>query len=607
MQCEPDRPKSAGRGPEWKTLMEMLLVGAGIVLVFLAFLFRVRHGLVRFFEPDEFEALHSAWLMLQGQVPYADFPALHPYPFWGLLMPIVALFHGDPGALILAARGLLTVLAGGILLLTWRLGRRWFGSPTGLVAVLGLAFMFMFIDESTHVRGTIPAVCCWLGALDLLFDDLEERGSRRPRAVWAGLLLGLGFVIYQSPLPLAAAAGICLWHAWATGTRDRLPRRLLLIGGGFAAVVGLALLPLLFWGVLDECWRQAVVWHLSWFRLPPTGYIIRSLFRENTIFWLFGLGGILAWFGTAAQRDPRRPGLALAACLLGLMFVILPKPLPHHFLPLLPLLALAGADLIVGLARAALVGGRNRLLVALVALGLVLTGIYVPATDILARRTVPSTLDLQIVRYIHRVTEPGTPVGGGAGMGLLRPDAGWMWFLPNCGVEVIAPIERLPGDLRRGQVPVFICDTHMLRVLHSVVGTTMQMGQWSMDTGLDRAEAARLDSYRRDLLEFLQRHYVHGLLDRVLVAGYVLEEGATEGCFDLVAPGRYRAQAAEPAASADSADPAGSLDPAVTASLTINGRAATGGEWELKAGRHEVRCAAGHGGVKIAYVGPIGE
>ena len=285
-------------------------LAVGIVLALAAFAFRVRYGFTRFFEPDEFESIHSTWMMLQGLVPYRDFPALHPYPFWGLLAPIVALWHDKPATALLAARGLMSILTAAILLLTWRLGRRLFDKATGILAVLGLSCLFLFLDESAQIRGDIPAAVCWLFGL----GHAPARATRgKARAGMAGgHALGSGVCLV--PVPIANGGGDNRLSLAGLGcpVQGCVPGLSPAPHGGLPGDRGSVLMPLALRGALAACWRYAVTWHLHWFSLPITGYLLRSLFSENGLFWVLAIIGVSSWFCSAAKRHPVRPGLAMA-------------------------------------------------------------------------------------------------------------------------------------------------------------------------------------------------------------------------------------------------------------------------------------------------------
>ena len=137
-------------------------------------------------DPDESEHLHAAWLVGDGRVPFLDFWDHHAPLFFYLLAPLTRALADSPHVYV-AARLLMSATSAIALVLVYRLARR-LSAAAAIAAVLLLAFLSSFADQTTEVRPDVPALVAWLGTL-LALVRWRERAA--PGWLWAaGLLLG---------------------------------------------------------------------------------------------------------------------------------------------------------------------------------------------------------------------------------------------------------------------------------------------------------------------------------------------------------------------------------------------------------------------------------
>jgi 4-amino-4-deoxy-L-arabinose transferase-like glycosyltransferase len=506
----------------------------------------VRAGVVLLapLDPDESEHLHATWLTGQGRVPFLDFWDHHAPLFFYLLAPLTWALADRP-EIYLAARALMTLAAAGALVLVYRLGRR-LSAPAGLAAVVLLAALPRFADQTTEVRPDVPALVTWLLTL-LALVRWREAGTRR----WllaAGLALGV-----TGALNLKAAYGALGLGALVLagcGAAPRPPGRRL---GDVAVLVAAALVvPAAVVGVLwltggapalGATWRELVLGNLRFIdarkELPLSGTTLG--------FTALALGG-LAWArsrtGGGLLGHPLHgvllvPGATIAGVLL---LPTTPGVGIYAWLPVLaPAAVYAGAAL-VALLDGATAGARGRqgLAAAAVALALVLPAAY-------SARLALGEDDGQLrrARSLLRHACPGEPVLDGTALAVFRP-AAYFQRVFILGIREwiaagVVPEERVVADIRR-TAPRVAVDDRRLRAILQV--------------------AALVDA-----------HYVPHP-DGILVAGAAVpvpgDPAGGRATVELLAAGPYR------------------LTATTGVVVALDGQPAAPGVMALAAGRHEV-------------------
>jgi hypothetical protein len=172
-----------GRSPTRLSLLHPAIPAALLVLVVVIRIGAVRNAPL---DPDESEHLNAAWLVGEGRVPFLDFWDHHAPLFFYLLAPVTRWAWDSPHIYVIA-RALMAATSGVALYLVYRLARR-LSAAAALGAVLLLAVLPRFVDQTTEVRPDVPALVAWLGTLLALVRWRERTG---PGLLWlAGLALG---------------------------------------------------------------------------------------------------------------------------------------------------------------------------------------------------------------------------------------------------------------------------------------------------------------------------------------------------------------------------------------------------------------------------------
>lgn len=293
---------------------------------------------------DEFEHVHAAWLVSQGQTPYTDFFQHHTPLFYylaGLLLP--GMREGFDAILdlrfVMLLFSVFSVAAG------WR-WLRGYGRIHGLLAVCLLASNSTFLSLGHTIfldTASVPFL--------VVSAMLMAGGNRKPRwMLGAGLCFGFAVLINLkasmavfAPIVLMASRG---WDA----RRDRLRRRGWLTDN--AAYLAGGLLSILFVVALlgragsADMWRYCVELNLGWkARMSGVPTMLRIFWRE-----FFVTCAVAALIATRAWTLARRgwliegrdvPGLFFLSLLAGVF--ILPVVWLEYFAMMIPFLALAGA------------------------------------------------------------------------------------------------------------------------------------------------------------------------------------------------------------------------------------------------------------------------
>jgi hypothetical protein len=343
--------RPAGR---WIAILVLLLIGV-------PFLLRLELLTQRGFNPDEFEHLHFAWSVAQGQVPYRDYFDHHTPWLHLALAPLVERFDvaasgAEAVQLVIAARRVMWVGAGLILLLVGLIGASYRNRGTGLVAALLLANAGVFLSKSLEVRPDVPAALLVCAAVLCAL-----RGERSPDGGLRALLwllasgLAWGSAIFFTQKVLLLIPGVVVAAAWpwldrrtARGPAETALRALALAVGAALPVVA-TLAAFFRLGALDDFIRCTLLVNTGW-PGPRPGPFLWTIAREDAAFVVLLAIGVPPALRPIVRRVPGAsvdtalvfPLIAGCAGLAWLTYVSF-----QYFLLLLPLAAVLAADALV--------------------------------------------------------------------------------------------------------------------------------------------------------------------------------------------------------------------------------------------------------------------
>ena len=253
-----------------------------IIIAFLAVLILL-NSINRYYGHDEFEHVHSSWLIESGQAPYRDFFQNHHPLLWVTLLPLIKIFGHTIGTLIVL-RIFILMFTFGIAILVYRLAVYTTQSrEVGLYSVIFLLSMVIFVKKGIEIRPDIPQVFFGLLSVYYLIRFLENNAPY-PFLALSGLTASVSFLFLQKTVFLIIA--FVLIFFLKARKKLFLPKHLVLFTASF-------LLPILAFGgylVSSASLKEYILtnWmmHIFHTRSFSPGIILLGSFLMNTVFWI---------------------------------------------------------------------------------------------------------------------------------------------------------------------------------------------------------------------------------------------------------------------------------------------------------------------------------
>jgi hypothetical protein len=399
-----------------------LLIGAGTLVAVGLCVFRK-------FSADEYEHMHAAWALAQGQIPYVDFFEHHHPLMYVLLTPVLKTF-GEGFATLVAARLFLLVPTALGFFALWSGARRVFGRRAALFCLpLWFSAQF-FYDKGIEIRPDNPMVAMQLLALERF---LAHRESGRGRDLfWAGLCLFVAFAFLQKAVFFAIPLGLVVGFLVYRGQISR--RHGMLFAAGFAGPLALFTLALLGTGHFEAYWLTNWTYNLHRagnlpriFKVHPE--LGKSLFVDF-FFWAAAVHGLVA---TAFNNkgSPSARALAFIAVVLFAFPLFRSLGTPQYFLPAIPLFALFAAATLASFPRANMAW-----------LGICLA---IPALHFSFNPPAKNTDQRLVQQYVLANASPeGCVMDGDKAFNVFRPHCDYLWFLTD-HPEMLALYPQLRG------------------------------------------------------------------------------------------------------------------------------------------------------------------
>ena len=416
------------------TLVAWVLLGLSVGLLFFV-------SLNRFFDHDEFEAMHTTWKLSQGQAIYTDF-IQHHHPFtYYTLRPLYTFFGGTADVLI-AARAVIFVAFAAMLALTYLI--TWEVYRNHLTAVLGtlfLSFTALFTAKAVEIRPDVPM--CLLG---LLGAYLVVRFFRT-RALWllvtSGVVFGVSILYLQKGIVFAGLVGLVLLARWLFGRDLKFSEGLL-----FAGSVILGVLPYVLYLLFSGELQNFIFWNFSYNTLyyqlrgwegDKLATNLNQLFNTNPIILLF----FAVTLFLLRKKRLEWELLFLAAGVFGFS-LLTGRQNPQYYLLAFPSMAVLAAR---GFAE--LLGSRRSLAA--------LTLLFIAVMPLVgqAKNAFQYTNEEQLekIQYVLDLTKPTDRVyDGNIRFNLFRPDVDFIWFMagePYKAAETLAILKDYDYNVYR--------------------------------------------------------------------------------------------------------------------------------------------------------------
>lgn len=392
----------------------------------------VAHVLFRYFDRDEFEAVHTAWLMLKGHRIYTDFFQHHHEACYHLLAAMLEL-TGDSVPALYALRAVFGLMSAGIVWTAWMLSRLVFADRTqALISVTLLLGTEMFASSAIEIRPDVPQVLCGMASLVLL--QYRLRGAPKLCALLAGLFMGLAVLVLQKAVVVLAIYVLVM--ILAAGMRRLTLPDIVLFLTGVLFPVGGYVVWLWFIGGLSSYFFWNWTLNLNFCCPDADSFFVWQSFALNALTWLmFGLGILRILRERLTDAYP----LAVSAVGLLLSVGLYHVRYPQYFLHFFPVMAVIAAH---GAAK-----WRDRCAVLVLLIACLGGGIKLGVD--LANRS--NGEQLERVRYVLENTDPQDRVyDGNAAFNLFREDIDFFWFSvrPICsGLETYSRITGYRYDI----------------------------------------------------------------------------------------------------------------------------------------------------------------
>jgi len=380
------------------------------ILLTIFFVIIVIHLVKRDFNHDEFEAVHTAWKIQQGEKIFVDFFQHHHPFYYYLLIPILAMF-GQTVTAVFAMRLLSLVMLALMLFITYRLSLTIFNNKqSSLIGVLLLSCALVFVNRAIEIRPDVPQTVGSLASLLMLFNYLEKK--RRLSLVISAIFLAASFLFLQKAVFLIALIGvtllICAYKrniSWAdvviytlVSLLSVLPYFVYLVCSGTLSV----------YVTFNWLLNMKFLHHFTAFE--ALGYALLT----NTLLCVFYCWGLLQF---SKKPQPNRIGW-MSLALLGSVFLIR-APYKQCFMIVIPLMAIIAANAVWQL-----FAKRTKWLVAVLMLSTL-----PPALFLLNRLKENNAAQIEKINYVLSITGPQDFVyDGKVAFNLFRRDIDYFWF-----------------------------------------------------------------------------------------------------------------------------------------------------------------------------------
>ena len=423
---ESTRPESSLPTTSLLTVLVWAMLAGSVLLIFVL-------GQVRFFDHDEFEAMHTTWKMFTGQEIYIDF-LQHHHPFtYYLLLPLYNVF-GAGTQVLLAGRVLmgvlLTLTLGTTYLIAFELYRDHLIAVTSTLFLSGFA---LFLDKMIEIRPDVP-----MSFVSLLGTYLALRGLRT-RQWWlfalSGACFGLGLMFLQKAVvPLFGLGLVLLARIFS---KQLSWREVVIFGASTLIPVAPYVLYLLLAGKLETFFFFNFTYNTLYYRLRGWELykLIRNLgtlYRHNIIMIVFFL--YLSFFLPKKRREWEL--LFLIASVLGFT-MLTGRHNPQYYILAFPFIAIMAAYTFWDMLR-------PRPVIAAFMLILIVGGPLERYYGFLTTADSSNRRHLGRIERVLSLTEPDDYVYDGNIMfNLFRRDVDFIWYMTGEPYKAIETMETL--------------------------------------------------------------------------------------------------------------------------------------------------------------------
>jgi len=382
---------------------EKAIMGSIIIILFLVLI----NSFNREFNHDEFEAVHTAWKIGQGEGIYFDFFQHHHPLFYFTLVPIVKIF-GETTAVLFFSRAYVFLL---MILSFWgvySLGKKIHNKKTGLLAVFLLVSNFTFVDKGIEIRPDLAQSVAGIFAVYFLFKYFDQK--KKWQLILSSLLFFVSFLFLQKAVFLIFLIGLVLLFLY--WKKKFSMKDLFFFAGAFLIPTLLFFLIFLFFGNFREYYLFNWTINSKFLNyFTPFEYLWESLW-QNWAFWLLYFSGILF-----LKKNQSLKILSFLSFGLLIFVFALRSPFAQYYVILIPYAAiLAGFSL-------------QRLFSEKIILFLMIPVLILPVILMVKDFENNSEDQLNKINYVLSNTEKSDFVyDGDIRFNLFRKDINFFWF-----------------------------------------------------------------------------------------------------------------------------------------------------------------------------------
>lgn len=380
------------------------------------------------FDHDEFEAIHTTWMMLQGKVFYVDFfQQKHPFLHF-TLMPFLKIF-GETIRTIFACKIYAYIIFLLLLYASYLVSVYAFGSKIKYSALIILLSCTFFTDKLTEIRPDTMYMMLSMFSIAFLYKDIKiKRKSLIISAIFAGLSFVMlpKSVIYLIPVSLILIFRLCL---------KKISLSDLVI---YFLTILLVVSPFLFYIFrivnLEEYWFFNFLMNFKFLGTFSPLANTKALLLENHILFF------MAAVGFFVLKGYRQKEIAFLAVVLFASVFTINVPNKQYFLPAIPFLSMIAANAI----------SKIRIFNKFSVILLLLIVAYPEMLFMIEITQDRNKPQIEKIEYVIEHTKPSDKVyDGSIYFNLFREDVDYFWFSvrPKGVVETYQSIKPREYDI----------------------------------------------------------------------------------------------------------------------------------------------------------------
>lgn len=300
-------------------------------LIFLSFLL----CFFQKFDHDEFEAVHTAWKIINNQVIFIDFFQQKPPFFHYLLIPLLKIFH-DTITTLFVCKIFMLVAFSLTLFFTYKLANLIFGEKIAYITTILTVSCSFFTDKLTEIRPDTLQIMLCMGALYFLYAYLVEKNFSK--FLYSSIFLGLGFVILPKSIFYLAIILLILLYEFIK--KNVLFKEIFL----YFTFVVLTIMPFyihLFSIIsFEQYWFFNYVINANFLtELPHSKHLSNFIIQNLPLSILFPIG-------LFKLNNEKQKQIGFISILFFMHVFLIKVPNKQYFVPMIPFIAMVVANLI---------------------------------------------------------------------------------------------------------------------------------------------------------------------------------------------------------------------------------------------------------------------